>query len=549
MLLTPLSASAQGIEELLRGLGDPSPDRRLNAETQIARMGLEARPALIAATRGDDPAISSAATQILLSRLPWYRNEDPGELRQLLQNYGAEDEPGRVRITSLISQRGGQAGVAILLRLILEDPSEDVCWKIVTQFCNKRTSIQIFRLNRDPKTMEQLRQLDPPSNRPAALVLSGLAWYWTDHQKGLEQFRKAVEAEVARPTHDDSELDYAFDELTHYQQARGRYDQALHYRRLQANRVGINRDAYPLPIYQLFVLHGRFGPLPGFDEDVRKYGDFLGDPGVMYALSRAYARAGRTLEALACEQTALASGLTPTARELTSQLLQREANWNDMARREAYAALNNTDPSSSGYRIIARRTLAQIATEEENDAAGIEHYSALQGPEVPTPWAEEARAQVLIRMARIAQSRGEKDVTVYLDDLVKLGIDDTDLVQNSYPLFVAAGREKDAVALFNIAYENSRKMLAQEPDNPIIANDLAWLCARCDQKLDEALALAENAVKVTPDSAAHIDTLAEVQFRRGNAAEAARLETRAVELEPENVFMLRQLARFKAGVK
>ena len=43
-----------------------------------------------------------------------------------------------------------------------------------------------------------------------------------------------------------------------------------------------------------------------------------------------------------------------------------------------------------------------------------------------------------------------------------------------------------------------------------------------------ALALAQRAVELEPKSAGYLDTLAEVQFRRGNRAEAARLAQRAL---------------------
>jgi predicted Zn-dependent protease len=78
-------------------------------------------------------------------------------------------------------------------------------------------------------------------------------------------------------------------------------------------------------------------------------------------------------------------------------------------------------------------------------------------------------------------------------------------------------------------------------------NNLAWLCARCDQKLDEALDLSKQAVAAQPDNAAYIDTLAEVHFRRGDAAEAARLESQALRFKPDDEFMQRQYLRFKAG--
>jgi len=78
-------------------------------------------------------------------------------------------------------------------------------------------------------------------------------------------------------------------------------------------------------------------------------------------------------------------------------------------------------------------------------------------------------------------------------------------------------------------------------------NTIAWLDARCDENLPEALKQATNAVAALPDSAAFIDTLAEVNYHLGNYTKAAELETRALELNPGDDFMTGQLAKFKAG--
>jgi len=53
-------------------------------------------------------------------------------------------------------------------------------------------------------------------------------------------------------------------------------------------------------------------------------------------------------------------------------------------------------------------------------------------------------------------------------------------------------------------------------------------------------------VALMPNDAAILDTLAEVNFRMGNAKDAVRFETQASSLEPDDPFMKKQLARFKA---
>jgi tetratricopeptide (TPR) repeat protein len=112
-------------------------------------------------------------------------------------------------------------------------------------------------------------------------------------------------------------------------------------------------------------------------------------------------------------------------------------------------------------------------------------------------------------------------------------------------------REPAAKRLFEKVYVQSRAQLdaAETRDLPGMQNDLAWLCARAGERLDEAHELALAAVEASPEHAAFLDTLAEVQFRRGHAAEAAEIEEKALSLSPENDFMREQLQRFRAGVK
>ena len=76
-------------------------------------------------------------------------------------------------------------------------------------------------------------------------------------------------------------------------------------------------------------------------------------------------------------------------------------------------------------------------------------------------------------------------------------------------------------------------------------NDLAWLEANLNRDLDQALAHAQRAVELEPQSAGILDTLAEVHFRRGNRAEAVRLAKRCIELDPHDKHYQEQLARFE----
>lgn len=113
------------------------------------------------------------------------------------------------------------------------------------------------------------------------------------------------------------------------------------------------------------------------------------------------------------------------------------------------------------------------------------------------------------------------------------------------PLLEEAGREAEAEDY----YEKTRA-LAEEachvfPHSAMAHNNLAWLDSRSRRKLDEALKHAETAVRLQPETAAYLDTLAEVHFAMGDREKALELSARAVELTPQDKELLGQRDRFE----
>ncbi|MBW3599609.1 MAG: hypothetical protein KY475_20345 [Planctomycetes bacterium] len=114
------------------------------------------------------------------------------------------------------------------------------------------------------------------------------------------------------------------------------------------------------------------------------------------------------------------------------------------------------------------------------------------------------------------------------------------------PMLDESGRAAEADEVFRRPFDAHRRLLEQFPNSAWRHNNLAWLAARCDREPDAALEHAQRAVELSPDKASYLDTLAEVHFRRGDAAEAARLARRCIELEPDNDFFREQLDRFES---
>ncbi len=108
------------------------------------------------------------------------------------------------------------------------------------------------------------------------------------------------------------------------------------------------------------------------------------------------------------------------------------------------------------------------------------------------------------------------------------------------------GAAVEADALYHRMLARHEALCRDFPKSATFHNDLAWLAANLDRDLDKAQAYAQRAVELEPRSAGILDTLAEVDFRRGNRAEAVRLAKRCLEMEPDGEHYKKQLARFEA---
>ncbi len=95
------------------------------------------------------------------------------------------------------------------------------------------------------------------------------------------------------------------------------------------------------------------------------------------------------------------------------------------------------------------------------------------------------------------------------------------------------GRRDAEQAAHRFVRRQMEKAHRGAPDDGFAANNLAWTYADAGEELDQALALAQQAVQEKPDALYRLDTLAWVHFKRGDTKQAIALFEKIIKRDGE----------------
>lgn len=136
-----------------------------------------------------------------------------------------------------------------------------------------------------------------------------------------------------------------------------------------------------------------------------------------------------------------------------------------------------------------------------------------------------------------------------LEMAFRLHSQDVEAMVLNYSKLVKAGQQKLADDFLS-QYESALKSQIEKwPNDAMALNNLAWMYAKSDVKLDEALKLSQKAVELVPKSATYRDTLAEIHFHMGKVEEAIEIMRDCVRLDPREKGYRKNLVRFSAARK
>jgi tetratricopeptide (TPR) repeat protein len=149
------------------------------------------------------------------------------------------------------------------------------------------------------------------------------------------------------------------------------------------------------------------------------------------------------------------------------------------------------------------------------------------------------RARAFLKAGQPEQARGE------LEAAERSLPGDVRLIVEFVPKLDRAGQTEAADKMFEQSFAEHRRVCRDFPQSATYHNNAAWLAARSQRKLDEALTLVTKAIELAPSEAAYHDTLAEVHFQRGERDAAIAAARKALELSADSKLFAARLSHFE----
>ncbi len=123
-------------------------------------------------------------------------------------------------------------------------------------------------------------------------------------------------------------------------------------------------------------------------------------------------------------------------------------------------------------------------------------------------------------------------------------LSDASLADQFFPCLRLVGLRDQHNQWFEETWQSMMKLRDRFPLDDNIRNSAAWLAARSMQRLDDAEKESTEALRLRPNQAAYLDTMAEIYFARGNREKAIEWSKKSTMAEPGSTPLLEQYYRF-----
>ena len=263
-------------------------------------------------------------------------------------------------------------------------------------------------------------------------------------------------------------------------------------------------------------------------------------------------QAGRADEAIAHDQWAdqLALGSATVAIQIANGYAfgcdyQRAAVWWARAAREA-------DPDSVTFALALRLHLDVLVEQgkwKETAAASemlarIYVSNEFRGASPLPLMHDRLQADMARALANLETDR--EGSLALLEKCHQAFVSDGTLADFFFPALRKAGLIKEHDAWFDQTWNLMEKVIAIYPQSDNTRNTAAWFAARATRNLDSAEKHLFTALAANPNQSAYLDTMAELNFAKGNRDKALEWSKLAVNFLPNDPQLRRQQERFRS---
>lgn len=138
-----------------------------------------------------------------------------------------------------------------------------------------------------------------------------------------------------------------------------------------------------------------------------------------------------------------------------------------------------------------------------------------------------------------------KQAVAILRDCHQSLVADASLADQFFPALRLVGAKNEHDAWFEESWQALMKNRTRFPLDDNVRNSAAWLAARALLRLDEAEKESMEALRLRPHQAAYLDTMAEIQFARGNREKAVEWSEKAITADSRATPLREQYFRFR----
>jgi len=208
---------------------------------------------------------------------------------------------------------------------------------------------------------------------------------------------------------------------------------------------------------------------------------------------------------------------------------------------EAYRSNHQIDPAIAAAKQglqespndpVLTRTLALLYGEKADPSAGMKLLQGmLQG--------NNSDQEVYISMAQVQESAHQYgDAEQYAQKADELA----QQAEDKHTAWFMLGSIYERQKKYELAEEQFRKVLDQDPNNDQVLNYYGYMLADRGVRIDEATSLIERAVKEEPNNGAYLDSLGWAYYRQNKLPEAEEYLRRAIVREGDDPTILSHLA-------